>query len=143
MKMVNIMFGMLLKLFLKPLSQHLCPWLPWPKKWFIHSYLAWILARGKITNKYTDGRHTSGVTMALGYYWNNKAFFTSRRGKIVNVLQVHKLLDIMLLPVTLASNRVPRHSKLDFRNLREMNLLTFSPKMMLLKRSNTKPLSNR
>ena len=129
---------------IKPTSLSLVTLVTLAKKTMIYTLLLGL--------HFSQGQNCKYICRSQVFLWSNhgfrvllkpQGFFTSSGDKIVNVLCVQKLLDIMLLPVTLAINRVPGHSKLDLWNLREINLLTFTPKMMLLKGPNTKPLSSR
>lgn len=68
--------------------------------------------------------------------WEQQGFLTSRGDKIKNGLYVQELLDVTLLPGTLAIIKVQEHSKNDSLEAKENHLADTSKKNVILKGTN-------
>ena len=68
------------------------------------------LVKGKTSNIYTDSRYAFRVVHDFGLFYKQCGFLSSSRYKILNGPFVQELLDVMLLPATLAVTKIPEHS---------------------------------
>lgn len=99
--------GMLLQLLLKSLGQHHYLWLLQPNRLSYMPLLASTLAMGKTPNTYMDSLYTFEVACDLGTLWKQQGFLTSNGDKIKSGSCVQNLLSPILLPIVLATIKIP------------------------------------
>ena len=123
---------------LKSLRQHLYLWLLWSNRAELCALTrGGTLVKGKTANIYTNSPYAFGVARDFGMLWTLQGFLPSNGEKVKNVSYVQNLLDAILLPATLAINKIPGHSKLDSLEAEGNHLADIAAKNAALKETNS------
>ena len=99
------------------------------------------LVKGKTSNIYTDNRYALRIAHSFGMFWKRHGFRTSSRYEMLNGPFVQELLDVILLPATLATIKIPGHSKLDSLEAQENHFADISIRNATLKGTKSNQIS--